>query len=118
MAQLYTTVEYLYQTPSIDIQDLNFTMNRRRTVFSVKVSFAAQSTQDLSQNIQQTLKAAEENPDRAISIRSSSTKLPTVLNIFTGQGAQYAEIGANLLQYSASARRRYKILEHSLTTLP
>ncbi|KAL8678456.1 MAG: hypothetical protein Q9186_005194 [Xanthomendoza sp. 1 TL-2023] len=118
VSQLKVTLEYLAQMPPPDIRDLSFSLNRCRTVFPTKVAFAAQSVEELHSKIQKALKAVEEDANMQVGVKSSSTVSPTILGIFTGQGAQYAEMGADLLLHSAAARRCCEALEHSLITLP
>ena len=116
-AQLGTYHTYL-QNPSVSLRELSFTLNWRRTVLPVKAAFAAQTPSDLGSKINKALDTFNANPKTKIGLRSSNPESPTILGIFSGQGAQYAGMGAELLVNSESARRCLDKLELSLRTLP
>ena len=59
-----------------------------------------------------------QNAGTTIGIRSSTKDTPRLLGIFTGQGAQWAAMGAHLIRSSDLARKRIQFLEQSLATLP
>ena len=117
-AQLRTYYIYLSQNPSVSLRDLSFTLNWRRTVLPVKAAFAAQTSSNLGSKINKALDAFEANPEVEIGLRSGNPKSPTILGIFSGQGVQYAAMGAELLVQSKSARMCLDKLELSLQTLP
>ena len=118
VAQLKATSAYLSAKPSVDIRDLNYTLNHRRTVLPIKVAFPAQSPGDLLSKIRRALDPDADNNDGEIGIKSTDIETPSVLGIFTGQGAQYARMGAEILLGSSSARRCIEALEESLNLLP
>lgn len=97
---------------SIDLRDFAWTLRQRRSVFLFRTSFTACSTQDLRNKI---LAKLEEN-DAAFGIRA----LPAakIIGIFTGQGAQYARMGAELIETSETALRIVQELESYLTHVP
>lgn len=70
------------------------------------------------------LASAKQNqggPGGAIGVRVSSKATstnPRLLGIFTGQGAQWARMGAQLILSSDYVKKRFLLLEDSLATLP
>ncbi|ROV88308.1 hypothetical protein VMCG_10475 [Cytospora schulzeri] len=97
----------------IDARDLCWTLHKRRSTLPHRIAFPASSVQDLSANI--ALKLGENSAGvKALSVR----KTGKVLGIFTGQGAQYARMGAELVENSGKARDIIDSLEASLNKLP
>ncbi|KAI1772330.1 hypothetical protein F4818DRAFT_444554 [Hypoxylon cercidicola] len=72
------------------LQDLAFTLSNKRTVQPWK-SFALGST---AQEVRQSLARLDQKPIR-------STLSPSIHFVFTGQGAQWASMGVELLQHGA-----------------
>ncbi|KAK9776195.1 putative Polyketide synthase [Seiridium cardinale] len=70
------------------LQDLAFTLSNKRTVQPWKVFALASNAQELDQS----LARLEQKPTR-------STLAPSIHFIFTGQGAQWASMGVELLQH-------------------
>lgn len=102
---------------SIRPRDLAWTLSKRRSALSFKVAYPAGSIQQLRSNIKATL---EERKEKATTIgtRSSSTGAAQILGIFTGQGAQYPRMGAELLEHSRLAQGIIKQLDLDLKDLP
>jgi hybrid polyketide synthase/nonribosomal peptide synthetase ACE1 len=63
------------------------------------------------------LREAENNPERSIGSRKTSSQA-RIIGIFTGQGAQWATMGAQLIRSSAFVCDRLRHLDESLATLP
>ena len=111
-AQLNAYAAYLADKPAVNLQDLRTSL-QSRSLFPIKAAFAAQSHDDLESQIKQR---AEKSPD--VGVQSSSSESPAILGIFTGQGAQYAGMAADLILSSSSARSCIENLEKSLSALP
>lgn len=93
--------------------DLAWTLSNRRSVLTHRVTFPASSISDLCSNI------ASKLAETMISVRGLSMgKSGKVLGIFTGQGAQYPRMGAELIERSVTARNILEKLEASLSLLP
>ena len=112
--QLRTWIGFLEQQPSptIDIQDLAWTLSRR-SALSQRACFTASSVQTLLEK----LKSAVEDSDKEIGVRTSAKK-GKILGIFTGQGAQWPAMGRGLVQCSPVAEATLKHLDASLQALP
>jgi hybrid polyketide synthase/nonribosomal peptide synthetase ACE1 len=114
VTQLRTWIEFLEQqpSPSVDIQDLAWTLSRR-SALSQRACFTATTVQALLEK----LKAAVEDSDKEIGVRTSA-KRGKVFGIFTGQGAQWPAMGRGLVQCSPVAEATLKHLDASLQALP
>lgn len=93
-------------------RDLAWTLRQRRSVFSYRISLAASSIPDLRAKI---LTKLEEEPANFGIKALPAAKL---MGVFTGQGAQYARMGAELLESSKKARGIIQRLESYLSSVP
>ncbi|KAM3068356.1 hypothetical protein ACMFMG_009493 [Clarireedia jacksonii] len=117
VALLRAYSEYLKATPTINLRDLAWTLQSRRSVLPIKATFSATSVDRLISKIDAMLAALKQNSGTIIGVRSSIGK-PRVLGIFTGQGAQWPTMGKSLIESSIYFRERIKFLEDSLSSLP
>lgn len=111
------------------IRDLAYTLNSRRTRFPFVATFSASTTQQLAAMIESRLNSAghearQEEDDWVIRAPPDASALhgerepPRVLAVFTGQGAQWARMGAGLISTSAAAQQVLKRMEARLARLP
>ena len=120
VAQLQAYSNHLKIYNEINALDLAFTLQRRSYLPS-KVAFSSRTVEQLKSKIDAQLATVSEKPGTTtIGIRASakSTMAPRILGIFTGQGAQWATMGAELICSSEFVRRRLQDLEESLANLP
>ena len=103
---------------SINLPDLVWTLHSRRSQLSTKTSFSALTIEQLTSKIDAKLAEVSQNAGTTIGIRSNTKATPRLLGIFTGQGAQWPAMGAQLIRSSGFARERIQFLEQSLATLP
>lgn len=97
----------------VSTRDLSWTLHQRRSILPRRAAFPASSAQDLSANITRRL-AESTTCVKAL----SAQKTGRILGIFTGQGAQYPRMGAELVEHSAAAMEIIERLEKSLKHLP
>ena len=119
VAQLQVFSNHLETHNDVSVSDLAFTLLRRSQLPS-KVAFSAQTIEQLTSKIDAKLATVSQKPGTTgttIGIRASP-KPATILGVFTGQGAQWAAMGAELIRSSAFVRARLQHLEQSLATLP
>ncbi|KAK0664508.1 hypothetical protein QBC41DRAFT_380647 [Cercophora samala] len=109
--------DYLVQHPDINLSDLSWTLRARRSALPVKVAIPAFSVEDLQEQISKKLNGLEKTPDSAIGTRSS-TGDRKILGVFTGQGAQWAQMGKQLLENVPRARELVDKLDDALQNLP
>ncbi|KAF2725988.1 thiolase-like protein, partial [Polychaeton citri CBS 116435] len=98
---LSSFVAYLEQMPPLSanetfLADLSFTLGQRRTHFSHRLALAADSVEDLTQQLS------------ALTVSSigkaNAERENTPAFVFTGQGAQHAQMATELHRYEAFAR--------------
>lgn len=111
LVELYRT--YLVSNEAVDLRRLAYTLGCRRSPFPYKTAFSATSRLDL---ISQMDRSISEHTS-ALGVRSVTT-LPSILGIFTGQGAQWPKMGAGLVRGSAFVRDIMEELDCSLASLP
>lgn len=90
--------QYLQKAePDTDVQNLAYTLTERRTHFSSRVSFVADSVDQILQELQNARSAIKRTP--------ATMKKPEIGFVFTGQGAQWARMGYELIDaYPAFAK--------------
>lgn len=103
---------YLKNNKSIDPSDLLHTLASRRSQLAIKVAFCAEN---IDSTIEKLDALVEQTEDCGI---VSSSNPERILGIFTGQGAQYAEMGKDLFLSSQAVRATFKKLEGYLAELP
>ncbi|RDL40494.1 uncharacterized protein BP5553_00473 [Venustampulla echinocandica] len=106
--------EFLKAEKSINLRALSHTLNSRRVAFPVRVSFSASDLSSLCSKLDLFVEGQGEESTTAI---SSSPGPLCVLGIFTGQGAQWAQMGAKLMSFPA-VTKIVDSLERSLADLP
>ncbi|CAG7956341.1 unnamed protein product [Penicillium nalgiovense] len=106
--------EYLKSSADVDLRSLASTLQYKRSTFSVRTAITALSTDDLLSKLSIQLSTTE-NP---VGIKPSLKHDGRILGVFTGQGAQWAGMGQELLRASPKARGIVQSLDKTLATLP
>ncbi|KAJ4303039.1 hypothetical protein N0V90_001930 [Kalmusia sp. IMI 367209] len=110
--------DYVEKNPSLNLRDLAYTLQGRRTEFPYRVSFAAETADELVSKIRSEVEATKLE-ELGVRLPSSvNGKRPKVLGIFTGQGSQYTRMGAELLEKSPAARKIIAQLQADIEALP
>ncbi|TRX93304.1 hypothetical protein FHL15_005883 [Xylaria flabelliformis] len=121
VAQLRAYSDHLKIHSNIDPCDLAWTLQARRSHFPLKIAFSALTIGQLITKIDEKLETLKAKPGTTLGVRASSrqtTASPRILGVFTGQGAQWASMGADLIRSSEFVRQRILDLENSLASLP
>ncbi|KAH7077443.1 putative lovastatin nonaketide synthase [Paraphoma chrysanthemicola] len=116
VSSLQAHLDYL-KTNKVNMRDLAWTLQQRRSTFSHKIAFSAPDVESLIRNIELRLEEYKDKSEANIGVRSSSAS-PKILGVFTGQGAQWPAMGAELIRSSEFVRRRFQELDYALATLP
>ncbi|KAF2998934.1 t1pks [Curvularia kusanoi] len=121
-ATLRSQLEYVRRNRSdIHLHDLAWTLQARRSQSDYRCSIAADNVDEFEAALekatradgsQQFVRSNKSEPGR------DSPPGPRVLGIFTGQGAQWAAMGKELLESSPWARLVIARLDHTLASLP
>ncbi|KAI9927146.1 hypothetical protein MW887_003529 [Aspergillus wentii] len=101
---------YLDQHPNTNLSDLAYTLSVRRAIHPLRTYVVAGSTREISL----LLMEKGESPDPWT--RAGNCK--KIGFVFTGQGAQWAHMGARLVTYSAVFRQTLERCDALLKTLP
>ncbi|KAL2173703.1 polyketide synthetase [Thermothelomyces heterothallicus CBS 202.75] len=116
---------HLRENPDLPLRDLSYTLHSRRSALGVRAALpAVASTQQLANSISDHLELAragrnDKSAGQGASVGSRPiAATPRLLGVFTGQGAQWAAMGKELIQGSAFVRDRIKSLESALSDLP
>lgn len=117
-ATLEQYAAFLKSNPSIDLQDMAYTLRARRSLFSFRAAFHAGSVEELAAHIDAKLADSKDSSVGVRALQVAESARPRILGVFTGQGAQYARMGAELMEKSPAARRIVKELESYLSDLP
>ncbi|PVH96120.1 hybrid PKS-NRPS PsoA [Periconia macrospinosa] len=107
--------EALKRKDNIHLEKLAWTLQTRRSEFTHRASFIASSKEKL---IDQLDIAARDKKHFSFSTKAVKIKSPRLLGVFTGQGAQWATMGAGLYVHSAHFRKTISTLEAALIEIP
>ncbi|KAJ5815771.1 hypothetical protein N7474_007548 [Penicillium riverlandense] len=115
LSTLSSYSEYLKMNQGVNLRDLSWTLTCRRSTLPVRFSVSASSVEDLEARLD---KATQSSSEISTGAQISSVHKLKLLGIFTGQGAQWARMGAELLVSSPMAVDCVSRLEKSLQQLP
>ncbi|RAH44575.1 polyketide synthase A [Aspergillus brunneoviolaceus CBS 621.78] len=120
MQKLQLTANYVRSHPSTDLNDLAWVLGCKRTLLPLRRSFSADSRDELLGMIERTVKMEESDleDDFNRSARKSPKKKSAILGIFTGQGAQWAAMGRDLIQSCPIFRDSIEKCQRALEGLP
>ncbi|KAH8812401.1 putative PKS-NRPS protein [Xylogone sp. PMI_703] len=103
----------------INLNDLAWTLQNRRSELALKATFSGPTREDLLANMAAALAKTKQTPPASIGQRRDDrTKNPRILGVFTGQGAQWANMGRELLLNSSMAKASIAHLDAALAELP
>ena len=114
LANIAAYSAYLRTHTATNLRDLSWTLNCRRSTLPVRLSVSASSTEDLIARLDEALQSSAITP----SAQTATIREPKLLGVFTGQGAQWARMGAELLESSLMVRDCIARLDRSLQELP
>lgn len=117
LALLEAYSKKLKASVDINLCDLAWTLQNSRTVHPFKATFSARTVQRLVFKVDEMVGKMRRNDTKIQSVRST-TAANGILGVFTGQGASWATMGAQLIRSSSFVRQRLELLEASLDALP
>lgn len=114
---LFDYSQFLDANPDTDLNALAWTLLTRRSVLTHKAAFTAHTTLELCSKLNAEIERRKNGESRAVASRAM-TRPKSILGVFTGQGAQWAKMGCDLISSSPTARQTLDTLEQSLQNLP
>lgn len=114
-AMLSAYAQYLRDNGNVNLRDLAFTLQSRRSTLHQRAVISASTRDSLCAKLESRSKA-DDVSDSTLS--RSLTSRPRILCVFTGQGAQWARMGADIVESSPAAKGVLEELQQSLNNLP
>lgn len=117
VAMIREHAEYIRSNPSVDLDNLAWLLQNRRSTFDIKHFFSGSSREALLQRMDRFV----EGTDQTTSTRPQllyPDDPPAILGVFTGQGAQWATMGASLIRRCKLFRESIDRSETALAALP
>ncbi|KAI9768100.1 MAG: putative Hybrid PKS-NRPS biosynthetic cluster [Geoglossum simile] len=110
---------YLKAEKSTNLRNLSWTLNSRRSSLPVRATFSSLTIDDLCCKLDAFVEGANAKSPSGSTTRppAGSSAAPRIMGIFTGQGAQWARMGAELMR-STAVQEIVGALERSLAELP
>jgi len=109
--------EFLERNPEVSLPSLAYTLSTRRSALSLRDSIYASSADQLRKRIEEKLGTDVAETSTSHSVAALSTQ-PSVLGIFTGQGAQWPAMGLKLFTAIPMVKEILSSLDESLASLP
>ena len=110
-ATVSSLCETLKSDTDIELHRLAWTLQVRRTHLTYRASFVAFDKNELIIILESAMKEKQQYPIATKVVKASKIN---ILDVFTGQGAQWVSMGAELFVYSASFRHTILSLELTL----
>ncbi|KAL4880555.1 hypothetical protein BJY04DRAFT_219024 [Aspergillus karnatakaensis] len=105
---------YLEKNPTTNLHDLAYSLQTRRSTLSYRVALTAKTVSDA---LFQLRNVETSEPDISTRATYTGKQAARILGVFTGQGAQWARMGAKLLEISPFVADRISELDHALAQL-
>ncbi|KAE8858945.1 hypothetical protein PTNB73_08425 [Pyrenophora teres f. teres] len=106
---------YLVDHEDTNIRDLAHTLNSRRSTLAFRKTLSGERAEDVVATIEELLSG--EGSD-GLNTRYPDVTTPSILGVFTGQGAQWPTMGAILIQKPPFVAARLAELDTALSSLP
>ncbi|KAI0479863.1 hypothetical protein F4859DRAFT_529997 [Xylaria cf. heliscus] len=117
IGNLRALAEYARVNPLISVRDLAWTLNTRRTTLPTRVSISSSTITDLVARLE-SVSATSDGIVTSTNSSRSNSETPRLLGVFTGQGAQWATMGARLIRSSHVVTECLDKLQQALESLP
>ncbi|KAI2472698.1 hypothetical protein F4781DRAFT_318834 [Annulohypoxylon bovei var. microspora] len=105
---------YLRDNPDAPFADVAYTLQHRRSTLTYRKAVAATTIQEAVKSLEEL--TSDDTTD--LSTRYGTPQKAKILGVFTGQGAQWPRMGAQLIESSPFAAARINDLDAALQSLP
>ncbi|PKX89195.1 lovastatin nonaketide synthase [Aspergillus novofumigatus IBT 16806] len=113
---------HVHLNPSLDLDALSWVLHSRRTAFSMRAAIAASNRQRFLDSLEKQISMAEASADAQFGVRALAVdpihQPPKMFGVFTGQGAQWATMGRELMTQCPLFRESLEKCESALRALP
>ncbi|CAI0641313.1 unnamed protein product [Colletotrichum noveboracense] len=114
-------LEHIKAHPDLDLGDLSWVLQTRRTTHRVRTHFSGSSRDAIIANMEEWVATKSKSSSSNVGYQPrllNPKEVPGVLGVFTGQGAQWATMGRQLLACSPLFRKTLEECEETLRNLP
>jgi acyl transferase domain-containing protein/phospholipid N-methyltransferase/NADP-dependent 3-hydroxy acid dehydrogenase YdfG len=113
-------LDYLKANPDVDMANLAYTLQQRRSTLAYRKAIAAEDVQTAIERLEDIVSpSSSDQTDADLDTRFGTLSRPTkIVGVFTGQGAQWPRMGAELVGSSSFAASRMDDLDAALQSLP
>ena len=113
-------LDYLKENPDVELADFAYTLQHRRSTLPYRKIITSENVQMAIQSLQNVIDPpTNSKEDTDLGTRFGTPLRPSkVIGIFTGQGAQWPRMGAQLVESSHFAASRIAELDAALQNLP
>ncbi|XXG98991.1 hypothetical protein Hte_005324 [Hypoxylon texense] len=113
---------YLHDNESVSLDRLNWTLHSKRSTLPIRVATPAIDRRQLIETLEEHISVGEKSSAGNIFGISASTfnaeQTLGIIGIFTGQGAQWASMGHELILTSPLFRQSLELCDNLLRSLP
>ncbi|KAK5991435.1 Hybrid PKS-NRPS synthetase lepA [Cladobotryum mycophilum] len=113
-------VSYIESNPSLNLDDVAWTLSQKRSLMPLRASFAGATRTALLSSMEKAAINYDAAPEEDFGTagRRVGTEPPGILGVFTGQGAQWACMGRDLILKNRVFRDSIERCESALAALP
>ncbi|KGO74905.1 Acyl transferase/acyl hydrolase/lysophospholipase [Penicillium italicum] len=117
-AMLLDLRDHLEANPATSMRDLAYTLQNRRSTLAYRKTIIAGTVEEAISRIDGLVGDNDAAAENGLNTRYLDVGSPGILGVFTGQGAQWARMGAKLIEQSPYVASRIDELDRALANLP
>ncbi|KAL5051988.1 hypothetical protein BDW71DRAFT_202129 [Aspergillus fruticulosus] len=118
VAVLNSYEQYLRQNPTVSLMNLATSLMQRRSALRYRLAITASTADELMAKIEVQLQAAKDGQMPQFMSERSPDEKKLLVGVFTGQGAQWPQMGSDLITNSPRALEWMEEMQQSLDQLP
>ncbi|KAH8669587.1 polyketide synthase [Tricladium varicosporioides] len=120
LGRIVETFSQYIREHEINLNDLSWTLCSKRSLFDVRISIPCGSRETVLEQMERKLSDVDKTKPTPFGIHLNTSEQASnqVLGVFTGQGAQWATMGSQLLKKSSVFANTIRDLDQTLQDLP